>query len=121
MPPRLRRLSWRSGTEDAGRDAARIPVSCLEVRHRRACSFRKRMRTGLIAREHCCSMIEISGEMAACDWEDGRVVATCLMRQYQPLIRFRLGDLAGWAGSPCSCGRRIILAAEVTRRVENMS
>jgi phenylacetate-coenzyme A ligase PaaK-like adenylate-forming protein len=51
--------------------------------------------------------------------EVGEVVATCLMRDYQPLIRFRLGDLARWDDRPCACGRAMPLLLEVTGRIED--
>lgn len=50
----------------------------------------------------------------------GEVVATCLMRNYQPLIRFRLGDLATWSGEPCPCGRAMPVIEEVVGRVEDV-
>ena len=52
--------------------------------------------------------------------EVGEVVATCLMRTYQPLIRFRLGDLAAWEDSPCPCGRAMPVIKEVVGRVEDV-
>jgi phenylacetate-CoA ligase len=51
--------------------------------------------------------------------EVGEVVATCLMRDYQPLIRFRLGDMAQWADRACACGRAMPLLLEVTGRIED--
>lgn len=51
--------------------------------------------------------------------EVGEVVATCLMRDYQPLIRFRLGDLAQWDDRLCKCGRGMPLLREVTGRSED--
>jgi phenylacetate-CoA ligase len=51
--------------------------------------------------------------------EVGEVVATCLMRDYQPLIRFRLGDMAEWADRACACGRAMPLLLEVTGRIED--
>lgn len=51
--------------------------------------------------------------------EVGEVVATCLMRDYQPLIRFRLGDMAQWEDRACACGRGMPLLREVTGRIED--
>lgn len=57
----------------------------------------------------------------ACDvGEVGEVVATCLTRSYQPLIRFRLGDLAAWDGEPCLCGRSMPVIKEVVGRLEDV-
>lgn len=50
----------------------------------------------------------------------GEVVATCLIRDYQPLIRFRLGDLAMWSAEPCPCGRAMPVIEEVLGRVEDV-
>ncbi len=52
--------------------------------------------------------------------EVGEVVATCLMRSYQPLIRFRLGDLAAWDSAPCPCGRAMPVIKEVVGRLEDV-
>jgi phenylacetate-CoA ligase len=52
--------------------------------------------------------------------EPGEVVATCLMRDYQPMIRFRLGDMAVWDANPCPCGRSMPILREVLGRVEDV-
>ena len=52
--------------------------------------------------------------------EIGEVVTTCLVRSYQPLIRFRLGDLAAWDPEPCSCGRHMPVIKEVVGRLEDV-
>ena len=52
--------------------------------------------------------------------EVGEVVTTCLMRSYQPLVRFRLGDLAAWDPEPCPCGRQMPVIKEVVGRIEDV-
>lgn len=52
--------------------------------------------------------------------EVGEVVATSLMRQYQPFIRFRLGDVAAWSVEPCPCGRAMPILKEVVGRIEDV-
>jgi len=52
--------------------------------------------------------------------EVGEVVTTCLMRTYQPLVRFRLGDLASWDPQPCPCGRSMPVIQEVVGRIEDV-
>ena len=52
--------------------------------------------------------------------EAGEVVATCLIRDYQPLIRFRLGDVAAWSPDTCACGRAMPVLREVVGRVEDV-
>lgn len=52
--------------------------------------------------------------------EVGEVVATCLMREFQPLVRFRLGDLAAWDPEPCPCGRQMPVLKEVIGRLEDV-
>jgi phenylacetate-CoA ligase len=52
--------------------------------------------------------------------EVGEVVTTCLMRTYQPMIRFRLGDLAAWDPEPCPCGRQMPVIKEVVGRIEDV-
>lgn len=52
--------------------------------------------------------------------EIGEVVTTCLIRSYQPLVRFRLGDLAAWDPEPCPCGRQMPVIKEVVGRIEDI-
>lgn len=54
--------------------------------------------------------------------EPGEVVTTCLMRRYQPFVRFRLGDVATWAdpADHCPCGRSMPVLQEVVGRIEDV-
>ncbi|MEL7625984.1 MAG: hypothetical protein AAGU15_03915 [Anaerolineaceae bacterium] len=52
--------------------------------------------------------------------EVGEVVATSFLRTYQPLIRYRLGDLAAWDIEPCPCGRAMPVIKEVVGRLEDV-
>lgn len=52
--------------------------------------------------------------------EVGEVVVTCLFRSYQPLIRFKLGDLAAWDPEACTCGRQMPVIKEVVGRIEDV-
>jgi len=52
--------------------------------------------------------------------EAGEVVVTTLARSYQPLIRFRLGDVAMWDDQPCPCGRQMPVIKEVVGRIEDV-
>ncbi len=52
--------------------------------------------------------------------EVGEVVVTGLLRRLQPLIRYRIGDLAAWSADPCACGRAMPVLAEVVGRVEDV-
>jgi len=52
--------------------------------------------------------------------EVGEVVATSLIRRYQPLIRYRMGDLAQWDRNPCPCGRTMPVLQEVVGRIEDV-
>src|SRR5262245_55328690 len=52
--------------------------------------------------------------------ETGEVVATGLMRRSQPLIRYRLGDLAAWDEEPCPCGRAMPVIKEIVGRIEDI-
>ena len=52
--------------------------------------------------------------------EVGEVVTTCLMRTFQPMIRYRLGDLAAWDPEPCPCGRSMPVIKEVVGRIEDV-
>jgi phenylacetate-CoA ligase len=50
----------------------------------------------------------------------GEVVTTCLKREYQPFIRYRLGDLAMWDAQECPCGRNMPILKEVVGRIEDV-
>lgn len=52
--------------------------------------------------------------------EIGEVVCTCLARTYQPLIRYRLGDLASWSVEACPCGRNMPVIEEIIGRIEDV-
>ena len=52
--------------------------------------------------------------------EPGEVVTTCLMKTLQPLIRFRLGDIAAWDNETCPCGRSMPVIKEVVGRIEDV-
>jgi phenylacetate-CoA ligase len=52
--------------------------------------------------------------------EAGEVVATGLMRRYQPMIRYRLGDMAVWDPETCPCGRPMPVIREVLGRMEDV-
>jgi len=52
--------------------------------------------------------------------EVGEVVVTSLSRTYQPLIRFRLGDMAMWDSEACPCGRQMPVINEVLGRIEDV-
>ncbi|MEP6602303.1 MAG: hypothetical protein ABJB49_10930, partial [Nitrospirota bacterium] len=52
--------------------------------------------------------------------ESGEVVTTTLMRWSQPLIRYRLGDVARWDLNSCPCGRPFPVIKEVVGRIEDV-
>ncbi|RNF83288.1 phenylacetate--CoA ligase family protein [Montanilutibacter psychrotolerans] len=52
--------------------------------------------------------------------EAGEVVATGFVRQYQPFVRYRVGDVAAWDPEPCSCGRHLPVLKEVLGRIEDV-
>jgi phenylacetate-CoA ligase len=58
---------------------------------------------------------------SACDpGEVGEIVATGLMNEAMPLIRYRLGDYAAWAADQtCACGNRQPALARLEGRVDD--
>jgi phenylacetate-CoA ligase len=52
--------------------------------------------------------------------EPGEVVTTSFVRQYQPFIRYRLGDVASWDPESCPCGRHMPVLKEVVGRMEDV-
>jgi ubiquinone/menaquinone biosynthesis C-methylase UbiE len=69
-----------------------------------------------------CGIIEIlRPDGSSCDSEEpGEVVATCLCRDFQPMVRFRLGDVAAWDSEPCPCSRHMPVLKEVCGRIEDV-
>lgn len=49
----------------------------------------------------------------------GEVLATGFIRPHQPMIRYRLGDLAALSDEKCPCGRAMPVLKEVIGRVED--
>lgn len=52
--------------------------------------------------------------------EVGELVATGLLRQYQPFIRYRVGDVGQWDADSCRCGRAMPVLKEVVGRLEDV-
>ncbi|MDX1980488.1 MAG: hypothetical protein SFV51_09490, partial [Bryobacteraceae bacterium] len=51
----------------------------------------------------------------------GRVIATGLLNQTQPLIRYEIGDVAAWSAKKCACGRdHLPVIEEVIGRLEDV-
>ncbi len=48
--------------------------------------------------------------------ETGEIVVTDLQNYNMPLIRYRIGDMAAYAGTPCSCGRPFPLLSGIEGR-----
>ncbi len=51
--------------------------------------------------------------------ETGEVVTTSF-RTFQPMVRYRLGDLATWDSETCPCGRAMPVIKEVVGRIEDV-
>ena len=74
---------------------------------------------------HICSSVQHveilrSDGSPAMPGELGEVVVTPLVNYAMPLIRYRLGDLAEWAGEECACGRTWPLLSEVAGRTRDL-
>ena len=52
--------------------------------------------------------------------EEGEIVCTGLLRDYQPLVRYRIGDLGVWDGEPCPCGRALPVIREIVGRINDV-
>ncbi|MBN1257580.1 MAG: phenylacetate--CoA ligase family protein [Planctomycetes bacterium] len=50
----------------------------------------------------------------------GEVVVTLLSNYIMPIIRYKIGDIAAWAGTPCPCGRSWPLLKEIEGRVSGI-
>lgn len=61
-------------------------------------------------------VVEIGPEGA----EPGEIVATGLINEAMPLLRYRTGDRAAWAHEPCACGRSLPVLASLEGRVDDV-
>lgn len=86
------------------------------------CLFASECEAGSLHVSPDVSVVEIlRPDGTPCDPEEpGEVVTTCLMRDYQPFIRYRVGDVAAWSAEPCSCGRTMPVLKEVIGRLEDV-
>ena len=64
-------------------------------------------------------LIKENGEYAA-DGEIGEIVATGLLNFHQPLIRYRIGDLAIPVSKSCQCGRQMPVLKEIVGRLQDV-
>ena len=74
---------------------------------------------------HICSPIQYveilrADGSASARGEVGEVVVTCLVNWAMPLIRYRIGDMASWAESACSCGRSWPMLQELAGRTKDL-
>jgi phenylacetate-CoA ligase len=51
--------------------------------------------------------------------ESGEIVATGFLRESQPLIRYRTGDVAAWSAQPCACGREMPVLEGIEGRLDD--
>jgi phenylacetate-CoA ligase len=50
----------------------------------------------------------------------GEIVATSFIREAQPFMRYRTGDMAAWADAPCPCGRQTPILATIEGRLDDI-
>jgi phenylacetate-CoA ligase len=60
-----------------------------------------------------------SGEPVA-EGADGELVFTTLVKEAQPLIRYRTGDVGSITAEPCACGRTLTRIAGLRGRLDDM-
>jgi phenylacetate-CoA ligase len=61
----------------------------------------------------------LRSDSSPCNFGEIGEVVTTSFRSYQPLVRYRLGDLAAWDSEPCTCGRSMPVIKEVVGRIED--
>jgi phenylacetate-CoA ligase len=57
---------------------------------------------------------------AASPGETGEIICTGFLNYDQPLIRYRIGDLALLAATPCACGRAMTTVSDIVGRLEDV-
>jgi phenylacetate-CoA ligase len=80
------------------------------------------MRSGLhIQEDHFLTEIvdPETGEPLA-EGEEGELVFTTLLKEAQPLIRYRTGDIASVTTEPCACGRTMARITALRGRLDDM-
>jgi phenylacetate-CoA ligase len=65
---------------------------------------------------HLVELVKGDGSLAG-PGEMGEIAVTCFDTLAMPLVRYRIGDIATWSESPCSCGRAWPLLEQVNGRV----
>lgn len=50
----------------------------------------------------------------------GEIVGTSLLREAQPFVRYRTGDLGTWAPEPCTCGSETPVLAMIVGRLDDV-
>lgn len=74
--------------------------------------------TGLHVNADCLYVELIDGEGNPCEpGTPGRIIITDLVNRAMPILRYEVGDTAGWAMEPCPCGRGLPLLARIEGRV----
>ena len=80
------------------------------------------MRSGLhIQEDHFLTEVvdPETGEPLA-EGEEGELVFTTLLKEAQPLIRYRTGDIASVTTEPCACGRTMARITALRGRLDDM-
>ena len=83
-----------------------------------ACECRRHQGLHVSPLTHYVEIVRPDGAAAAAG-EVGEVVVTSLGNYAMPLLRYRIGDLAAWAHTPCDCGCRWPLLKEVMGRISD--
>jgi phenylacetate-CoA ligase len=81
-----------------------------------ACECEHHRGLHVAAPTHRIELLRDDGTLAG-PGETGEIVVTCFETFAMPLVRYRIGDRATWAESPCTCGRAWPLLAQVDGRV----
>jgi phenylacetate-CoA ligase len=64
-------------------------------------------------------ILDAQGRPAAPN-EEGEIVATGFINPAMPLVRYRMGDLARWAPSPCPCGLPFPTLSAIVGRMDDV-
>lgn len=64
-------------------------------------------------------IFKLDRDEPASSGDTGRIVATGILNQAMPLIRYEVGDLGSQCMHPCSCGRSMPVLASIDGRVDD--
>jgi phenylacetate-CoA ligase len=118
-------LTWGEILDEATKKAVKRSLGaevfdgygCTEVAPVGGLAWECPAHAGMHVNIDCIVLEVLKDEEPVADEESGEVVVTALYRHATPMIRYRLGDAAVFAGERCPCGRAFPLIRNLEGRM----